>query len=440
MYLLQSYYHGMIYSSNMQYVHLFSALINQIEAIIIQSGYFIIFATTIFEGIPLLGMVIPGHVAILAGGFVSRLGSLNLYWVLSIALFGALVGDYIGFCIGKKYGMNFIKRLRPYMFISDSQLDKANNLLAKHTGKALIIGRFTPATRALMPFLAGSTLMNYGRFWFFNITGGIAWVVSSVMIGYIFGSAYHVVSGYIGKMIVFSIIISAIAIWGYNFINIRYHIFRRYELFTLILNIISILTFAIILEKLIDGSFKLSFDVWVNLVMQSLNDRYGLVSLFATIISSIGSVYVMAITGLTLSLYFVYKKKWRSCAVFFISTTMTAVLSGLLKTYFMSPRPVNSVVTLLDPSFPSSHASMATAVLFAIIYIFAPTIKSWIKRETMIVICVIGIIAIGISRLILNVHWFSDIIAGWSVGIFVATGSVILVKYISELLIKKKYV
>jgi undecaprenyl-diphosphatase len=119
---------------------------------------------------------------------------------------------------------------------------------------------------------------------------------------------------------------------------------------------------------------------------------------------------------------------------------MTAVISGLLKTYFMSPRPINSVITLLDPSFPSSHASMAAAVLFVVLYIFAPTIKSWIKRETMIVICVIGIIAIGASRLILNVHWFSDIIAGWSVGIFVATGSVILVKYISELLIKKKYV
>lgn len=430
----------MIYSSNMQYVHFFSALINQIEAIIIQSGYFIIFATTIFEGIPLLGMVIPGHVAILAGGFVSRLGSLNLYWVLGIALFGALIGDYIGFCIGKKYGMNFIKLLRPYMFISDLQLDKANDLLARHTGKALIIGRFTPATRALMPFLAGSTHMNYRRFWLFNVIGGIAWVVSSVMVGYIFGSAYHVVSGYIGKMIVFSIIISVIAIWGYNFINIRYHIFRRYELFTLILNIISILTFAIILEKLIDGSFKLSFDVWVNLVMQSLTDRYGLVSVLATIISAIGSVYTMAIVGIAMSLYFFYKKKWRSSAIFFLATTMTAVISGLLKTYFMSPRPINSVITLLDPSFPSSHASMAAAVLFVVLYIFAPTIKSWIKRETMIVICVIGIIAIGASRLILNVHWFSDIIAGWSVGIFVATGSVILVKYISELLIKKKYV
>ncbi len=424
----------------MQYVHVFSALINHIEAIIVQSGYFIIFATTIFEGIPLLGMVIPGHVAILAGGFVARLGSLNLYWVLSIALFGALIGDYVGFCIGKKYGLNFIKRLRPYMFISDSQLDKANDLLNKHTGKALIIGRFTPATRALMPFLAGSTLMKYGRFWLFNIIGGVSWVFSSVMIGYIFGSAYHVVSGYIGKMIVFSIIVSIIAVWGYNFINIRYHIFRRYELFTLILNIISILTFAIILEKLIDGSFKLSFDVWVNLLMQSLTYKHSFVAILASVISSIGSVYVMAIIGTILSIYFFHKKKWRSSAIFFVSTAMTAIISGLLKTYFMSPRPVNSVITLLDPSFPSSHASMAASVLFIVIYIFAPKIRSWVKRELVIVSCVMGIILIGASRLILNVHWFSDIIAGWSVGIFIATGTIILIKYLSELLIKKKYV
>lgn len=421
----------------MQYVHLFSALTNYVEEIVVQSGYFIIFATTIFEGIPLLGMIVPGHVAIMVGGFVARLGSLNLHYVLLLAMVGALIGDYMGFYIGKKYGMSFINRLRPYLFISDSQLEKANSLLCKHTGKALIIGRFTPATRALMPFLAGTTHINYGRFWLFNIVGGIAWVTSSVMIGYIFGSAYHVVSSYIGRLVLFSVIISLISIWGYRFINTRYHIFRRYELFTLCLNILSIIIFAVTLEKLLDGSFKLSFDVWINLLMQSFSDMYGFVIIIAKIISTLGSVYTMAILGLIIAIYFAKKHCWRSASVTIMATVGTALVSGFLKTYFMSPRPVNSIVMLSDPSFPSSHASMASAVIFVIIYLFAPRIQSWIKREIMIVICVLGIISIGVSRLILNVHWFSDIIAGWSLGIFVATASVLFVKYISELIIRK---
>lgn len=420
----------------MQYIHFFSAMINQIELIIAQSGYFLIFGTTIFEGIPFLGMLIPGHVVIMAGGFMSKFGTLNIYVVLAIAILGALLGDYIGFYIGKRYGITFIKRFKSYLFISESHLDKANDLLHKHTGKALIIGRFTPATRALMPFLAGTTHMEFKRFWFFNIVGGISWVVSSVMIGYIFGSAYHIVSGYIGKLIMFSILLSIVSLWGYRFINSRYHIFRRYELLTLILNIISIISFAVILEKLIDGSFKLSFDVWINLLMQSLSLKYEFMILLAKVISNIGSVYTMAILGIFASTYLLIKKRGRSLAIIFSTTLITALISGFLKAYFMSPRPINSVITLLDPSFPSSHASMSSAVIFVLAYIFTPRIHSWVKREILIVFCVLSTIAIGVSRLILNVHWFSDIIAGWSLGIFIATASIILVKYISEIIRK----
>ena len=421
----------------MQYVHLFSAITNYIESIIVQGGYFILFVTTIFEGIPLVGMLVPGHVTIMIGGFVARLGRLDLVLVLIVSISGALIGDYMGFYIGKKYGMNFINKLRPYLFISDAQINRANSLLAKHTGKALVIGRFTPATRALMPFLVGTTHLETKRFWLFNIIGGIAWVTISVLIGFLFGSAYHIASGYVGKIILLSILASFIFIWGYRFINSRFHIFRKYELFTLILNIVALLIFATTLDKLIDGSFQLNFDVWVNLLMQNLNLKHVFFSGFAKIISNIGSVYTMAILGIIVAIYFAYNKKWRSSAIIFLTTTLTGAISGLMKTYFMSPRPINSIIVLSDPSFPSSHASMSAGILFAIIYLFAPRIHSWIRRESMIVISVLGIIAIGTSRLILNVHWFSDIIAGWSLGIFIATGSILLVKYISEILIRK---
>lgn len=422
----------------MQYVHVFSALTHYVETVIIQGGYFILFATTIFEGIPLLGMLVPGHVAIMIGGFVAKLGTLKLVWVLVISIIGALIGDYIGFYLGKKYGMNFINKLRPYFLISDSHLEKANKLLSNHTGKALIIGRFTPATRALMPFLVGTTHLDYKKFWIFNIVGGITWVTSSVMVGYLFGAAYHVVAGYVGKIVLVAVLASILFIWGYRFVNTRFHIFRRYELFTLILNIISLCVFAITLEKLLDGSFELSFDVWVNILMHNLYAGHAsFVVWLAKLVSIIGSVQCMTIAGMIIAIYFAINYRWRSFAIMFVTTIATASVSGFLKTYFMSPRPLNSLIALADPSFPSSHSSMSAAVLFAIIYLFAPKINSWIKREIMIVVCVLGIIAIGLSRIILNVHWFSDIIAGWSLGIFITTTVILLVKYISAIIIRK---
>jgi undecaprenyl-diphosphatase len=143
------------------------------------------------------------------------------------------------------------------------------------------------------------------------------------------------------------------------------------------------------------------------------------------------------IAGMIIAIYFAINYRWRSFAIMFVTTIATASVSGFLKTYFMSPRPLNSLIALADPSFPSSHSSMSAAVLFAIIYLFAPKINSWIKREIMIVVCVLGIIAIGLSRIILNVHWFSDIIAGWSLGIFITTTVILLVKYISAIIIRK---
>jgi len=108
-----------------------------------------------------------------------------------------------------------------------------------------------------------------------------------------------------------------------------------------------------------------------------------------------------------------------------------------LKTFFMSPRPNYSITYLLGPSFPSGHSSFSAALFFVIIYLFAPKIKSVIKREIFIVLCIFAVVAIGLSRLVLNVHWFSDIIAGWALGIFIATGVVLFVRYISVLLLKK---
>ena len=226
----------------MEYIPLFSAFTAQVEAIITQSGYAFIFLATALEGIPLIGMIVPGHVAIIVGGFLAKIGILNLYWVLALAIIGAIVGDYIGFNIGRKYGMSFIDRLRPYFFIRDSHIEKAKKLLDKHTGKAMIIGRFSPVTRALMPFLVGTNNTPAGRFWLFNIIGGISWALVSVFIGYAFGSGYHAAAGYLGKFSVFVVIVAIIIIWGYRFVNIRFHIFKKYELFVLILNLLSLYT------------------------------------------------------------------------------------------------------------------------------------------------------------------------------------------------------
>ncbi|MEK9177922.1 MAG: phosphatase PAP2 family protein, partial [Patescibacteria group bacterium] len=121
-----------------------------------------------------------------------------------------------------------------------------------------------------------------------------------------------------------------------------------------------------------------------------------------------------------------------------VSVGSTGFIIELMKTFFMRARPENALQILNDYSFPSGHAALAAAFFIVIAYLFTPKIHSWVKRELFIVICVLVIILIGVSRIVLNVHWVSDVIAGWSLGIFCATATILLVRYVGALVTRKR--
>lgn len=423
----------------MPYLHIFSAFTGHIEAIISQGGYAFLFVTTMLEGIPLLGALVPGHIAIIMSGFLAKIGVFNIWWVLILATVGAIIGDYIGFKIGRKYGLSFIDRMRPYFFITDSHIEKTTALLSKHTGKAMIIGRFSPVTRALMPFLVGTSDAPVRKFWFFNILGGVSWAVVSVLVGYVFGAGYHAAAGYMGRFAILAIVAGLIIVWGYRFVNMRFHIFKKYELFVLILNLISLYALAkTVQDAWSPDSFMANFDVYVNGFMNAANHAHIYLRILAVWVTTVGGTAVTGGLGLVISLYFLFKKRWRSAAIMILSMGSTAFMLGFMKEFFLRVRPDNALMTMVgDPSFPSGHAGLAAAFFVIVGYLSVRKLHTWVQREVVILFCVMAIIAVGLSRLVLNVHWASDVIAGWSLGVFLATASILLVRYVGVLVVRK---
>lgn len=422
----------------MHYAHIFSVIAEHITRIIIAGGYPLIFIAVALEGVPLVGSAIPGHVAIITAGFFAKVGPLSLIPVLVVSTVAAIVGDFIGYYLGRKYGMPLIARLRPYFFIKDSHIEKANSILEKHTGKALIMGRFSPFTRGLMPFLVGVSGANVSKFWFFNIVGGLAWVVTSVFIGYGFGASYDAVAKYLGPAVVIATLVAIIIVWGYRFVNERFHIFRKYELFTLILNVLSLWGFAAILDQLTDKDFSPGFDVYVNTFFDALNHSHAWVTTISIWVSNIGGTEVTSLLGMIVGFALISRKKWRSASVMILSIVSTLFTVAFLKQFFMVGRPENALVDMVgDPSFPSGHAALAAALFMSLVYVFAPKIKSLAQRELLIILSVIVVVLIGISRLVLSVHWASDVIAGWCLGVFLVTATVLLVRYVGALFISK---
>ena len=172
-----------------------------------------------------------------------------------------------------------------------------------------------------------------------------------------------------------------------------------------------------------------NFDTAVNVFMsQSISPFMVKVADF---ISLVGDTKVMLALGLIIGFYFLLVRKWQKSVIIIFSVCSTTVAVTVLKELFTHPRPENALQVLSGWSFPSGHAFMAAAFFTAFIYVCYPYFSSKITRGFFIAFCIASVFLIGLSRLILNVHWASDIIAGWALGVSMAVLSIFFVRYLT---------
>jgi len=141
------------------------------------------------ECIPFLGAVIPGGTLIFIAGFLAAHGYFNVYDVLIFATIGALIGDYSGYALGR-YGGNWLRKKN---VIKAELITKGEVFFNKYGAPSIFWGRFIGATRAIVPFIAGSARINQRVFFFWNFLGAIGWALSHVLLGYFSGNIVAIV-------------------------------------------------------------------------------------------------------------------------------------------------------------------------------------------------------------------------------------------------------
>ncbi len=142
------------------------------------------------------GFVIPGETVAILGGVSASLGHVPLWAVLIVVIVAAIVGDSVGFEVGRRLGP-WLMATRPLARHAD-RLDDARDLLARRGGTAVLLGRWVAFFRAVMPALAGSSDMRYRTFLTYNALGGILWGTVVVMGGYLAGASYQAVADALG--------------------------------------------------------------------------------------------------------------------------------------------------------------------------------------------------------------------------------------------------
>jgi membrane-associated protein len=184
---------------------------------IIEWGGLPLIALIVFLETGALVALLPGDSLLVVAGLYAARGTLNVWLLLLIVPLCAIAGDAVSYWIGQKSGPRIFNRPKSRLFNPEHML-AARAFYEKHGGKAIIVARFMPLVRTFVPVVAGVAGMPYRRFALYNVIGGISWVVSMVVVGYLFGQI-PLVSRHLEKLIILVVFISilpGIVAWWRN--------------------------------------------------------------------------------------------------------------------------------------------------------------------------------------------------------------------------------
>jgi membrane-associated protein len=150
-------------------------------------SYALLFAIVFAETGLLVGFFLPGDSLLFTVGVVAGAGDLNVFLITAVMIVAAIVGDAVGYALGRRAGPHVFNRPDSRFFRREHLL-KTKAFYEKHGGKTIIYARFVPIVRTFAPFVAGVAQMPYSRFAAFNVFGGIGWVILMTFSGYFLGN------------------------------------------------------------------------------------------------------------------------------------------------------------------------------------------------------------------------------------------------------------
>jgi membrane protein DedA with SNARE-associated domain len=152
--------------------------------LLLRWGYGVIFVAMLLEN---AGLPLPGETVTLLGGYAAGSGQLNPFGVMGAAAAGAILGDNMGYWVGRRAGWGLILRVGGWLGQSPTDLDKLRERFLRHAGKSVLLGRFVAVLRVVAGPMAGAVGMPYGQFLLCNCIGALLWSSSMVGIAWVGG-------------------------------------------------------------------------------------------------------------------------------------------------------------------------------------------------------------------------------------------------------------
>lgn len=412
-------------------------------------GYWAVF---FLVGMESLGIPLPGETALVTAGAVAALGHLSLFKVIAIGAAGAILGDAAGYWIGRRGGLSLIRKYGHIAHLNEEKLDRMRRFFDAHGAKTVFLGRFVAVFRTWTAVIAGTAGMPYGTFTFYNVLGGITWAGLVGSAGYFFGKSLPLLERYVGRASLAAVLLVALSVsialgwkwlgknrdtvvdWGeLQVARVRSRFPRAARWVTarvarseylglhltigFVVSVAGLWLFAGITEDVLHNDPLTVFDLGLLTSIRAHATPLG--DTIFQAVSIMGSPLAMAAVGAVGVLLIVSRRDWMLLSGWAAAFGGAGLLSYMLKIVIQRPRPAGAAAFLHGQSFsfPSGHALGSLVGYGMLAYVIGSMLgKGHWGRTPVALLLGTLVIMIGISRLYLGVHYFSDVVGGFAAG------------------------
>jgi membrane protein DedA with SNARE-associated domain/membrane-associated phospholipid phosphatase len=432
-----------------------SDLLDSLGSLAGPSAYLVVALLAALEASAFVGLFVPGELAMLVGGYIAFQERADLVTMMVFAALGAVVGDSLGYELGRHLGPS-IRRSRLGRRVGDDRWARAEHYLATKGGRAVFFGRFIGVLRALVPALAGVSRMPYRRFLFWNALGGIIWAPSIVGLGYLAGRSYRRVEHYAGRvglvLLVFVAIVAAVAALGRWVANhpaevralgrrllalpVVARVHRRYRAqlvfiarrltpgqalgLALTLQLIALglagWAFGGVVQDVITGDGAARVDAPIT--RELIEHRVDWLTSAMEGVTELGHIAVLSlavlITGVVVQRL---TRNWLPLLILGLALLGAVALTDVVKPLVGRLRPdMGPLVSADGFAFPSGHATQSAAVYGGIAYLAAGWFRTWKSKVAAWTGALLLVLLVGFSRVYLGLHWTTDVLGGYALG------------------------
>lgn len=419
-----------------------------------------VFLVAFAESIVLVGTLVPAGVTMFAAGALIGAGALDMWATLGIAALGAVGGDGLSYEAGRHWN----EQIRAWGPLARraALIERGEQFVRDHGGKSILFARFIAPVRAIVPFLAGTASMPRLRFYVVNIGSALVWSPTHILPGVLFGASLQVaraVSGRLAALLLLTVALAWFVAWlarlaarggapvlrGWRDALLRWANrspapcarLRSYvravidpsrpDSRTLLFWILVLgggsLMFLLTARSAVTTHWFIGIDTSMLNRLQALRTWPADQAMVA--ITEMGGVRMRVLVVAAVTLWFLLRgcrrtmRYWLALA---LATEATIRALGLL---VARPAPLGLPAGLAHVSFPSGHATSSIILYGFLAYLLGRNAGPYV-RATVAACATAAIVLIGVSRLYLGAYWFSDVVAGWSIGLVWLALAVIL--------------